>query len=84
MSKYLINVEIDDEIESTAGFNRLAIEIIEEYLENAAGVVKCEVTPYLNMNDVPDARYYPIEDVTNCLYQKDLKHFFQELGFDIQ
>ncbi len=42
-----------------------------------------EVCPYLNMNDLPDARDYSVDDITNGLYYKDLKRAMKELGFDI-
>ena len=42
-----------------------------------------EVCPYLNMNDLPDARDYSVDDITNGLYHKDLKRAMKELGFDV-
>ena len=42
-----------------------------------------EVYPYLNMNDLPDARDYSVDDITNGLYYKDLKRAMKELGFDV-
>ena len=40
-----------------------------------------EVCPYLNMNNLPDARDYSVDDILNGLYYKDLKRVMKELGF---